>query len=204
MLFEYKKIKNILDRFFAIFCLLFLSPVLIFITLLLILTQDKNFLFSQTRVGYKEKRFKIFKFKTMIDKKNNQGRLLQDHQRITFIGKFLRNISFDELPSLFNIAKGEMSFVGPRPLLEEYLEFYTFEELKRHNVKPGLTGWAQINGRNKISWEQKFNFDIWYVKNQNFILDFTILIITFWKVLKRNGINNSKEITMPYFKRNKK
>ena len=201
MFLKYEQFKNIVDVLFAILVLIILFPVLFIIALLLMITQQGEFLFFQTRIGHKEKRFKIIKFKTMNNKINSKGKLAHDNERLTIFGKLLRSLSLDELPSLLNIVKGDMSFVGPRPLLEDYLKYYTSEESKRHNVKPGLTGWAQINGRNQISWEKKFSFDIWYVRNQSFILDIVILFKTFWKVLKRNGINNSKNITMPYFKR---
>ena len=198
--FKYEKFKNVLDIFFAILSLIILSPLLILITFLLILTIDKYFIFSQTRVGYKEKRFKIVKFKTMNDKKNNKGLLAEDNERITFIGKFLRNTSLDELPSLYNIAKGDMSFVGPRPLLEEYLQFYTIEELKRHNVKPGLSGLAQIKGRNLVDWKERLDYDVFYVENQSFFLDLMILIKTFVITLKRKGISPRNSEIMPEFK----
>ena len=198
---RYSIFKNIIDRLLASFLLVILSPFLFLISLILITKQKGKFIFSQDRPGYKAKIFKIYKFKTMNDIKDKDGFLLGDMQRITTLGNFLRKTSLDELPSLINIIRGEMSFVGPRPLLPEYLKFYTLEESKRHLVKPGLTGWAQINGRNNSSWEKKFEFDVWYVNNFNFFLDIYILITTFWKVTFQKDINKSSYSTMPKFKR---
>ena len=193
--------KNILDRLTSFFLLIILSPFLFLISLILIINQKGKFIFTQDRPGYKAKIFKIYKFKTMNDIKDKDGLLLEDMQRITSLGKFLRRTSLDELPSLINIVRGEMSFVGPRPLLPEYLKFYTLEESKRHLVKPGLTGWAQINGRNNSSWEKRFKFDLWYVNNFSFFIDIYILINTFWKVTFQRDINKSKVYTMPKFHR---
>ena len=193
--------KNILDRLTSSFLLIILSPFLLLISLILIINQKGKFIFTQDRPGYKAKIFKIYKFKTMNDTKDKDGLLLEDMQRITSLGKFLRRTSLDELPSLINIVRGEMSFVGPRPLLPEYLKFYTLEESKRHLVKPGLTGWAQINGRNNSSWEKRFKFDLWYVNNFSFFIDIYILISTFWKVTFQRDINKSKVYTMPKFHR---
>ena len=193
--------KNIIDRLTSFFLLIILSPFLFLISLILIINQKGKFIFTQDRPGYKAKIFKIYKFKTMNDIKDKDGLLLEDMQRITSLGKFLRRTSLDELPSLINIVRGEMSFVGPRPLLPEYLKFYTLEESKRHLVKPGLTGWAQINGRNNSSWEKRFKFDLWYVNNFSFFIDIYILINTFWKVTFQRDINKSKVYTMPKFHR---
>jgi lipopolysaccharide/colanic/teichoic acid biosynthesis glycosyltransferase len=193
--------KNIIDRLLSSFLLIILSPFLLLISLLLIIKQKGKFIFTQDRPGYKAKIFKIYKFRTMNDIKDNDGLLLEDMQRITSLGNFLRKTSLDELPSLVNIVRGEMSFVGPRPLLPEYLKFYTLEESKRHLVKPGLTGWAQINGRNNSSWEKRFEFDLWYVNNFSLFLDIYILINTFWKVIFQRDINKSKVSTMPKFHR---
>jgi undecaprenyl phosphate N,N'-diacetylbacillosamine 1-phosphate transferase len=155
-------------------------------------------LFTQDRPGFHEKIFKIFKFRTMKTQKNGEN--LPDHQRMTKIGSFMRKTSLDELPQLFNVIKGELSLVGPRPLLVEYLPLYNNKQKKRHLVKPGITGWAQVNGRNAISWEQKFDYDVWYVENWSLALDLKILALTFFKVIKRSGVNASSEITMEKFK----
>lgn len=200
---RYRLIKDFFDRFFAFIALIFFSPLLFSISILLIITHGWDFIFLQNRPGLRGNKFKIIKFKTMRNTDLKNKKPDDGVQRITNLGRFLRNTSIDEIPSLINILKGEMSFVGPRPLLEEYLEHYSEEEMKRHNVKPGLTGWAQINGRNCISWETKFKFDIWYVSNQSFIVDLKILLISVWKVLKKDNVNKNKEITMPLFSRNK-
>ena len=198
-IFNYLFFKSIIDTLVAILLIIILSPILFFISIILFFFQDRNLIFSQKRPGYKSNIFNIYKFKTMKDIRNKEGILLEDIKRITLIGSFLRETSLDELPSLFNIAKGEMSFVGPRPLLVEYLKYYNSEELKRNLVKPGLTGWAQINGRNNSSWEKRFKLDIWYVNNLNLFIDIYILIITIWKVITKQGINRSKASTMPKF-----
>ena len=159
-------------------------------------------LFTQSRPGYKEKIFTIYKFRTMSNEVDENGKLLEDEKRLVGVGKFIRSTSLDELPQLFNVLKGEMSFVGPRPLLVEYLKLYNDEQAKRHDVKPGITGWAQINGRNAISWEKKFEYDVWYVENQSFMLDMKIIWITFLKVLHRNDISSDRSVSMEKFKGN--
>lgn len=156
-------------------------------------------LFRQKRPGKDEKIFGIYKFRTMTNEKDADGNLLPDEQRLVGIGKFIRSTSLDELPQLFNVLKGEMSFVGPRPLLIEYLDLYNETQKRRHDVKPGITGWAQVNGRNAISWEQKFEYDVWYVDNQSFWLDMKILWMTFLKVVKRSDISSSSSATMEKF-----
>ena len=158
--------------------------------------------FFQQRPGFKGKPFKFIKFKTMNDKRNAMGDLLSDAERMTTIGRVIRRTSLDELPQLFNVLLGQMSFVGPRPLLMEYLPLYSEQQNKRHNVMPGITGWAQVNGRNAISWEKKFQLDLWYVENQSFFLDFIILYKTFKKVLIREGISGIGEATVEKFKGN--
>ena len=160
----------------------------------------KPILFRQKRPGYKEKIFGIYKFRTMTNEVDEKGILLPDEQRLKGIGKFIRSTSLDELPQLFNVLKGEMSFVGPRPLLIEYLPLYNSDQKRRHDVKPGITGWAQVNGRNAISWEEKFNYDIWYVDNHSFLLDMKIMWMTFLKVIKRSDISSSSSVTMEKFK----
>ena len=156
----------------------------------------KTFFFSQKRVGYREKVFNLFKLKSMTDARNENGELLSDEKRLTSLGKFLRKTSLDEIPQFWNVIKGDMSLIGPRPLLVEYLPMYTFEERKRHSIKPGITGWAQVNGRNAISWDEKFILDVWYVNNISFLLDFKIIILTIKKVMKKEGISQYGETTM--------
>jgi lipopolysaccharide/colanic/teichoic acid biosynthesis glycosyltransferase len=158
--------------------------------------------FTQRRAGKDEVIFKLLKFKTMNDQRNKQGILLPDAERLTALGKFIRKTSLDELPQLWNVLKGDMSLVGPRPLLPEYLPLYNDEQKRRHQVKPGITGWAQVNGRNAISWEEKFKMDVWYVENQSFWLDMKILWLTIRKVLVREGINQDGQATMEPFKGN--
>ena len=161
-------------------------------------------MFRQERPGYLEKPFWIFKFRTMSDKRDKHGNLLPDKYRITSFGKFLRTFSLDELPELINILRGDMSFVGPRPLLMEYLDRYSVAQRRRHEVLPGITGWAQINGRNVLSWEDKFRFDVWYVDNWSLRLDFKIIVITIWKVIKREGISQPGHATAEKFMGNNK
>lgn len=160
-------------------------------------------LFKQQRPGLNGKPFQLYKFRTMTDKRDSAGKLMPDCERLTSFGRFLRKYSLDELPQLFNVIKGDLSLVGPRPLLMEYLPLYTKEQAKRHLVKPGITGWAQVNGRNAISWEEKFKLDVWYVENQTFLLDFKILFLTFWKVATSEGVNQSTNVTMESFKGSK-
>ena len=154
----------------------------------------------QTRVGLNEKLFTLVKIKTMTDAKDDQGNLLPDEKRLTKLGKFIRKTSLDELPQFINVLKGDMSFVGPRPLLVEYLQYYSVEQQKRHLVKPGITGWAQINGRNAISWEKKFELDVWYVDHRSFLLDLKILWMTVWQVVARRHIAADGHATMPPFR----
>lgn len=191
-------IKRLFDILVACVILLICSPVLLFFALAIPLFDKNPALFTQNRPGLNSKIFKIFKFQTMVPQK--PGENLPDHQRITKLGNFLRKTSLDELPQLFNVLKGELSLVGPRPLLVEYLPLYNERQSKRHFVKPGITGWAQINGRNAISWEQKFDYDVWYVENWSLALDVKILILTFLKVVKRSGVNAGSDVTMEKFK----
>ncbi len=157
-------------------------------------------LFRQARPGLRGRPFTIYKFRTMTDKRGERGELLPDGERLTRLGRFLRKTSLDELPELFNVLKGDMSIVGPRPLLMQYLDLYTPEQARRHEVKPGITGWAQVNGRNAISWEDKFKLDVWYVDHQSFWLDLTIIFMTVWKILKREGISQPGQATMEEFR----
>ncbi len=197
-------LKRIFDFVLALILSILFLPLYITISLLIYCKMGKPILFRQQRPGYKEKKFVIYKFRTMTDDKDKRGKLLPDGQRMVRIGKFIRSLSLDELPQIFNVLKGEMSFVGPRPLLIEYIDLYSDEQKKRHNVKPGITGWAQVNGRNAISWEAKFKLDIWYINNQSFGLDMKILWLTFLKVLKRSDVSSNTSLTMEKFQGSKK
>ena len=194
--------KSLFDKTLALFLIILFSPIYMIVSLLILLKMGSPILFRQKRPGYKEKIFGIYKFRTMTNEKDINGDLLPDEQRLVGIGKFIRSVSLDELPQLLNVLKGEMSFVGPRPLLIEYLPLYNNEQKRRHDVKPGITGWAQVNGRNAISWEQKFELDAWYVDNQSFWLDIKILWMTFLKVVKRSDISSSSSVTMEKFRGN--
>ncbi len=191
--------KLLLDLVLSFFGLLILAPIFIIISLLILLSIGKPIIFKQLRPGLNGVSFNFYKFRTMNNNKNENGELLSDQKRITRLGKILRKLSLDELPSLFNVLKGDMSLVGPRPLLLEYLSLYSSKHSRRHEVKPGITGWAQINGRNTISWHEKFELDLWYIQNQSFFIDLKILLLTINKVLIQEGINKSEEITMEKF-----
>lgn len=191
--------KRFFDLTAALFGLLLLSPIILALMLLIRRKLGAPVFFSQTRPSLYGKPFKMIKFRTMTDAHNANGELLPDSVRLTPIGKFLRSTSLDELPELWNVLKGDMSLVGPRPLLMEYLSLYTPEQARRHHVRPGITGWAQINGRNAISWEEKFKLDVWYVDNQSFWLDLKIISLTLKKVVIREGISAEGEATMPRF-----
>ncbi len=195
-------IKRILDYLIAFFCLLVFSPIFIIFTISLFFANQGKPFFFQLRPGQNAKIFKIIKFKTMNDKKDAHGALLSDEQRLTKIGNFVRKTSLDELPQLINVLKGDMSIIGPRPLLPEYLPLYNETQKIRHEVKPGITGWAQVNGRNAISWEQKFEYDVWYVDNQSFLLDCKIVYLTIKKVFKREGITAENSVSAEAFKGN--
>lgn len=197
-------LKSLFDKTLALFLIILFSPIYIIVSLLIFFKMGSPILFRQQRPGYKEKIFGIYKFRTMTNEKDKFGNLLPDDKRLIGIGKFIRSTSLDELPQLFNVLKGEMSFVGPRPLLEEYLPLYNEKQKRRHDIKPGITGWAQVNGRNAISWEQKFDYDVWYVDNQSFLLDIKILWLTFLKVVKRSDISSSTSSTMEKFTGSKK
>ncbi|WP_419233760.1 undecaprenyl phosphate N,N'-diacetylbacillosamine 1-phosphate transferase [Aliarcobacter cryaerophilus] len=196
--------KSIFDKTLALFLIILFSPIYIVVSLLIFFKMGSPILFRQKRPGYKEKIFGIYKFRTMTNERDADGNLLPDDKRLVGIGRFIRSTSLDELPQLFNVLKGEMSFVGPRPLLKEYLPLYNEKQKRRHDVKPGITGWAQVNGRNAISWEQKFDYDVWYVDNQSFLLDIKILWLTFLKVVKRSDISSSTSSTMEKFTGSKK
>ena len=192
-------VKRLLDIGISSIVLFFLSPLLLIIYLLVKINLGEPVLFVQERVGKDNKIFKMIKFRTMKDSRDKNGKLLDDNERVTKLGSFLRSFSLDELPELINIIKGDMSLVGPRALLVQYLECYNKDQIRRHEVLPGLTGWAQINGRNSITWSEKFKLDVWYVDNWSLWLDIKIFFLTFWKVVKREGINQSETVTMEYF-----
>ena len=191
--------KSIVDLIIAILGNLILSPLFIIITIGLFFTNNGKPFFFQVRPGKNGKNFKIIKFKTMNDKKDSDGNLLSDEQRLTTIGSFIRRTSIDEIPQLINVLKGDMSLIGPRPLLVNYMHLYSDFQNRRHEVKPGITGWAQVNGRNAIDWETKFNMDVWYVDNISFITDIKILLKTLKKVILREGINSENSKTIEPF-----
>ena len=191
--------KHFTDFTTAFLALLLLSPLLLILMVLVRLKLGSPIFFTQVRPGLHGKPFKMIKFRTMTDARDADGNLLPDNIRLTAFGRFLRSTSLDELPELWNVLKGDMSLVGPRPLLMEYLPLYTPEQARRHQARPGITGWAQINGRNAISWEEKFKLDVWYVDNQSFWLDLKILALTIKKVFVREGISAEGEATMPKF-----
>ena len=192
-------IKPTIDFLLALIILCLILPALILLAVILSIQNLGTPFFKQIRPGKNGKLFAIYKFKTMRNTRDDQGNLLPDNQRLTAIGKIVRKLSLDELPQLWNILKGEMSFVGPRPLLPEYLPLYNLEQQKRHWVKPGITGWAQVNGRNAISWQQKFEYDKWYVEHQSFKLDIKILFMTINKIFHTQEVNASNQITMDRF-----
>lgn len=195
-------LKQIFDTVTAFILIVILIPFYVLIGLGICIQSGMPILFKQIRPGYKEKPFFIYKFRTMTDEKDAKGQLLPDEQRLTYVGKVIRRYSLDELPQLFNVLKGDMSFVGPRPLLVEYLDLYSDEQKRRHDVKPGITGWAQVNGRNAISWKEKFIYDVWYVENRSFWLDMRILWMTFFHVIKQKDIHSASSVTMEKFRGN--
>lgn len=192
-------IKRVFDGVAASAVLILFSPILFVVAILVRQKLGSPILFTQVRPGLGGQPFKMVKFRTMLDAHDAQGNPLPDEQRLTQFGSFLRSTSLDELPGLWNVITGDMSLVGPRPLLMEYLPLYTAEQAKRHDVRPGVTGWAQINGRNAISWEEKFKLDTWYVDHQSFLLDLKIILLTIKKVLIRDGISAEGEVTMSKF-----
>jgi sugar transferase EpsL len=195
-------IKRIFDTIISFLAVIILSPIFAFISIMVIIKFGWPVFFTQTRPGFKAKPFKIIKFRTMTNEKDENGELLPEELRITPFGMWLRSTSLDELPELFNVLKGEMSLVGPRPLLMEYLPLYNAYQKRRMDLKPGITGWAQVNGRNAIPWPEKFRMDIWYVDNQSFWLDMKIIFLTLMKVISREGISHENEVSMPKFKGN--
>jgi lipopolysaccharide/colanic/teichoic acid biosynthesis glycosyltransferase len=191
--------KKASDFIFALLSLILLAPIIAIVALLIYLEMGSPIFFHQPRPGKNGRIFYFYKFRTMSNAVDTNGQLLSDAQRLTALGKFLRQSSLDELPQLLNVLKGDMSFVGPRPLLVEYLSRYTIEQSRRHLVQPGITGWAQVNGRNSLSWEEKFGLDVWYVEHWNLLLDLRILILTVVKVVKRDGIAHANHVTMEKF-----
>jgi lipopolysaccharide/colanic/teichoic acid biosynthesis glycosyltransferase len=193
-------IKRILDFLIALLALIILSPFLCLIALGLGVTNGwKSVFFLQKRPGRNGKIFKVIKFKTMTDERDVDGNLLPDAERLTPIGRFVRTTSLDELPQFINVLKGDMSLIGPRPLLVQYLPLYSKEQVRRHKVRPGITGWAQVNGRNAISWTKRFELDVWYVNHCSFLLDLKIILMTIKKVFKREGISSNTSVTMEAF-----
>jgi len=197
-------LKRIFDFLLALIGIILLSPVFLVVLVLLITNNQGKPFFFQKRPGKNEKIFNVIKFKTMTDKKDPHGQLLPDADRLTKLGVFIRKTSLDEIPQLINVLKGDMSLIGPRPLLPEYLPLYNATQKKRHDVKPGITGWAQVNGRNAISWKQKFEFDVYYVENISFIFDVNIFFLTIVKVFRTEGINNEGQATTTRFLGNEK
>jgi len=192
-------IKRLFDFIIALILLVVLAPIIAITAVIIRINIGSPIVFKQQRPGLHGKPFYIYKLRTMTDERDSAGTLLPDEQRITRLGLIIRKLSIDELPQLLNVLKGELSLVGPRPLLMEYLDKYTPEQARRHDVKPGITGWAQVNGRNAISWEEKFKLDVWYVDNQSFWLDIKILWLTALKVIKRDGVNQQGHVTMTKF-----
>ena len=195
--------KRVIDFTASLVAIALLSPILVVLVLLIIIKLGSPVLFVQKRPGLNGKIFEMIKFRTMRDAIDKDGNALPDEDRMTKFGQILRSLSLDELPGLWNVLKGDMSLVGPRPLLVEYLPLYSEEQKKRHNVRPGITGWAQVNGRNAISWEEKFKLDVWYVENQSFWLDIKILLLTVKKVFIREGISADGNVSMPMFQGSK-
>ncbi|GIN20940.1 MAG TPA: sugar transferase [Bacillus bacterium] len=191
--------KRAFDLIISIACFIFFLPLILLTAVSIRIMLGSPIIFKQMRPGLHGKPFMLYKFRTMTDERDEEGNLLPEHKRLTFFGETIRKLSLDELPQLVNVMKGEMSLIGPRPLLMKYLPLYTEDQAKRHLVKPGMTGWAQVNGRNAITWEEKFELDIWYVENHSFLLDLKILLLTIKKVLKSEGINNGSHVTMPDF-----
>lgn len=194
-----KYVKRFIDLVGALLLLALISPLFLIIILLLSIQNKGTPFFYQKRIGYREQSFYVVKFKTMTDEKDSEGRLLPDMERITFFGEWIRKLSLDELPQLINVIKGDMSLIGPRPLLDKYIPLYSSQQRKRHEVKPGITGWAQVNGRNSISWTKKFEHDIYYVKNLSLGLDMKIMWLTILKVLQMEGVNQSEKRPMQPF-----
>ena len=195
--------KRAIDFSFSLILIFLLFPIIVLTAIFILIFIGRPLLFKQSRPGKNAEPFNVYKFRTMTNEKDSKGELLSDVERLNSHGKLIRKLSLDELPQLFNVLKGDLSLVGPRPLLMEYLPLYTAEQNRRHEVKPGITGWAQINGRNAISWNEKFELDVWYVENQSFLLDFKILFLTIKKVFISEGISNGNHATIEKFRGNK-
>ena len=195
----YKVIKRAFDILVTLVALVLLSPVFLVVAILIAIKLGRPVLFFQDRPGKKGVIFKLVKFRSMTNARDDKGQLLSNAERLTAFGKKLRSLSLDELPTLLNVLRGQMSIVGPRPLMVAYLPLYNKEQARRHDVKPGITGWAQVNGRNAISWDEKFKFDVWYVDHKSFLLDLKIIWMTAGKVLKREGISHEGDVAMPRF-----
>ncbi|MBI5302887.1 MAG: sugar transferase [Chloroflexi bacterium] len=200
--FYARYVKRLFDLGLTIPALVVLSPFISMLAWLARIKLGSPVLFHQKRPGFRGMPFTLYKFRTMTETRDTHGNLLPDAERLTRLGRFLRATSLDELPELFNVLRGEMSLVGPRPLLMQYLDLYTPEQIRRHEVKPGITGWAQVNGRNALTWEQKFALDVWYVDHQSFWLDVKIILLTLWKLITREGINEPGEATAREFRGN--
>lgn len=198
-LFYQKLFKPVLDFVLAFVAFILFSPVFIILFIILLIQNHGRPFFLQPRPGFKGRIFKVIKFKTMNDRRDKSGNLLPDEKRLTSVGRFIRKTSLDEIPQLLNVIKGDMSLVGPRPLLVQYLPLYSEFQKRRHEVKPGITGWAQVNGRNAISWEQKFEYDVWYVDHVSFLFDTRIIFLTIKKVFKSEGISSGSSVTMEHF-----
>ena len=196
-------LKRLFDFSFSLLLIVLLFPVILVLSLIIKIKLGSPIIFRQMRPGLNGKIFKMMKFRTMLDTKDQWGCILPDNERMTKFGSFLRSTSLDELPSLFNVLKGDMSLVGPRPLLIQYLSLYNKDQARRHDLRPGITGWAQVNGRNAISWEQKFKLDVWYVDNQSLLIDIKILLLTVKKVFEREGISANGHVTIEPFKGSK-
>jgi lipopolysaccharide/colanic/teichoic acid biosynthesis glycosyltransferase len=200
---QYSQVKKLLDVCFALILIGVTLPIMLLASIAIKLESEGPILFKQQRPGKNCRIFTLYKFRTMCVETEREGRPLSDLERLTKVGSFLRKTSIDELPQLFNILRGEMSFIGPRPLLVQYLQHYTPEQMRRHEVTPGISGWAQVNGRNAISWEEKFRLDVWYVDHISFKLDMKIFFMTIWNVIRKKGINNTENTTMPLFSENR-
>lgn len=194
-----QSIKRLADLIFSVLAFVILLPFFLVVLLLLLVSNNGHPFFVQPRPGRNEKIFMVIKFRTMTNERDGNGKLLSDAQRLTKIGRFIRSTSLDELPQLLNVFRGDMSLVGPRPLLVKYLDRYTPRQARRHEVRPGITGWAQVNGRNTITWEQKFEYDVYYVENISFGLDMKILLMTILKVIRREGISSGNSVSMEEF-----
>lgn len=195
-------IKRILDLVLSLTGFMILSPIFILVVISLFIANKGTPFFFQARPGKNERIFKIIKFKTMTDEKDNNGKLLPDVKRLTKVGAFIRKTSLDEIPQLLNVIKGDMSLIGPRPLLIQYLPLYNEKQKRRHEIRPGITGWAQVNGRNTVGWQEKFKYDVWYIDNLTFLLDIKIIFMTILKVFKSEGISAEGQATMEAFKGN--